>query len=93
MTRDRQRLTDYLGHMLEAIERIDRYVADIDEVVEKTVISKVLENAESGIVAVNRAPVPIAAEAPFLGWKDSGIGLPEHGRWDRDFYAKPQARY
>lgn len=33
MTRDQQRLTDYLGHIREAIERIDRYVEDIDEVV------------------------------------------------------------
>lgn len=33
MTRNRQRVTDYLGHIREAIERIDRYVADIDEVV------------------------------------------------------------
>ncbi|MBI3117568.1 MAG: DUF86 domain-containing protein [Candidatus Hydrogenedentes bacterium] len=31
MTRDQQRLTDYLGHIREAIERIDRYVEDIDE--------------------------------------------------------------
>jgi len=31
MTRDEQRLTDYLGHIREAIERIDRYVEDIDE--------------------------------------------------------------
>jgi uncharacterized protein with HEPN domain len=31
MTRDQQRLTDYLGHILEAIERIARYAADIDE--------------------------------------------------------------
>lgn len=33
MTRNRQRVTDYLGHIREAIERIDRYVADIDEMV------------------------------------------------------------
>lgn len=32
MTRDQQRLTDYLGHIREAIERVDRYVQDIDEV-------------------------------------------------------------
>ncbi len=32
MTSDQQRLTDYLGHIREAIERIDRYVEDIDEV-------------------------------------------------------------
>lgn len=31
MTRDQQRLADYLNHILEAIERIHRYVEDIDE--------------------------------------------------------------
>lgn len=29
---DVQRIPDYLGHILEAIERIDRYLADTDEV-------------------------------------------------------------
>ena len=33
MTRDPQRLPDYLGHILQAIQRIERYVAGIDEVV------------------------------------------------------------
>lgn len=32
MSKDRQRLIDYLAHILEAIERIDRYTEDIDEV-------------------------------------------------------------
>lgn len=32
MSRDRQRLLDDLAHILEAIERIDRRTADIDEV-------------------------------------------------------------
>jgi uncharacterized protein with HEPN domain len=31
MTRDPQRLGDYLGHILEAIERIEEYVLDMDE--------------------------------------------------------------
>lgn len=31
MSRDRQRLVDYLGHIAQAIERIDRYTRDIDE--------------------------------------------------------------
>jgi len=30
--RDRQRLADYLGHILQAIERIKRYTEDLDEV-------------------------------------------------------------
>jgi uncharacterized protein with HEPN domain len=29
MSRDKQRLADYLGHILKAIERIDRYTSDI----------------------------------------------------------------
>ncbi len=32
MNRDKQRLPDYLGHILEAIERIDRYTKDMDDV-------------------------------------------------------------
>ena len=32
MSRDSQRLSDYLGHILEAIERIVRYTEDMDEV-------------------------------------------------------------
>jgi len=31
MSRDRQRLVDYLAHMLEAIGRINRYTEDLDE--------------------------------------------------------------
>ena len=31
MSRDQQRLADYLAHILEAIERIDRYTRDMDE--------------------------------------------------------------
>lgn len=31
MSRDIPRLPDYLGHILEAVERIERYTADVDE--------------------------------------------------------------
>ena len=31
MSRDQQRVFDYLAHILEAIERIDRYTEDMDE--------------------------------------------------------------
>ena len=31
MTRDQQRLADYLRHILEAIERIDRYIQNVSE--------------------------------------------------------------
>jgi uncharacterized protein with HEPN domain len=32
MNRDQQRLLDYLQHILEAINRIQRYIEDIDEI-------------------------------------------------------------
>ena len=32
MSRDKQRLIDYLDHILQAIERIDRYTGDLDEI-------------------------------------------------------------
>lgn len=54
---------------------------------------RVLSEAQSGIVAINQCPLPIDVAAPFGGWKSSGIGLPEHGRWDKAFYTKPQAVY
>jgi acyl-CoA reductase-like NAD-dependent aldehyde dehydrogenase len=52
-----------------------------------------LAQAQAGILRLNPAAFPVAADAPFSGWKTSGMGPPEHGRWDRDFFARPQAIY
>ena len=49
MTRDHQRLTDYLAHILEAIERIEAYVSDMDELAflrSKLVQDAVISNFE-----------------------------------------------
>lgn len=43
MSRDPQRLPDYLGHILEAIERIQSYVDDVDEV--GFLSSKIIQDA------------------------------------------------
>ena len=43
MSRDPQRLPDYLGHILEAIERIQHYVDDMDEV--RFLNSKLVQDA------------------------------------------------
>jgi acyl-CoA reductase-like NAD-dependent aldehyde dehydrogenase/nicotinamidase-related amidase len=52
-----------------------------------------LADAQAGILSINRARPPFAAEGPFTGWKASGYGTPEHGRWNRDFYTRAQAVY
>jgi acyl-CoA reductase-like NAD-dependent aldehyde dehydrogenase/nicotinamidase-related amidase len=54
---------------------------------------KLMEGSRTGLVVANLTPTPVAAAAPFCGWKSSGLGPPEHGRWDREFYSKPQAWY
>ncbi|NNM28664.1 MAG: aldehyde dehydrogenase [Akkermansiaceae bacterium] len=52
-----------------------------------------LRTIEAGMVRVNPADFAIAPEAPFTGWKRSGLGPPEHGPCDRDFHAKIQVVY
>jgi acyl-CoA reductase-like NAD-dependent aldehyde dehydrogenase len=49
--------------------------------------------AEAGLLSIGRARPPFAAAGPFTGLKASGYGIPEHGRWNRDFYTQPQALY
>jgi len=52
-----------------------------------------VERVEAGIVKLTPGALPVHAEAPFGGWKASGVGPPEHGVWDREFYSRPQALY
>lgn len=49
MTRNQLRVADYLGHILEAIERIGAYTTDVDQVtflVDKMLQDAVLRNIE-----------------------------------------------
>jgi uncharacterized protein with HEPN domain len=49
MTRDPQRLSDYLNHILKAIERIEEYVSELDEMAflgNKLVQDAVIRNFE-----------------------------------------------
>lgn len=56
-------------------------------------IAAFLASAQAGMLSINRARPAFAAEGPFTGWKESSYGPPEHGRWNRDFYARAQAVY
>lgn len=52
-----------------------------------------LDNAKCGILKLNQPTAGAHPQAPFIGWKASGFGPPEHGNWDREFYTRPQALY
>jgi len=51
------------------------------------------EAVEAGILKLSPGPLAVDPDAPFGGWKSSSDGPPEHGVWDRHFYAKAQAVY
>lgn len=55
--------------------------------------ARFLASIQAGIIKLGPGALPVHPDAPFGGWKASGIGLPEHGYWDREFYARPQVVY
>ena len=54
---------------------------------------RLVDGLVAGIVQVGPGPVPVHPDAPFGGWKASGMGPPEHGVWDAAFATRPQAVY
>jgi alpha-ketoglutaric semialdehyde dehydrogenase len=49
--------------------------------------------AEAGILKWNTSTADADASAPFGGWKASGLGPPEHGPGNMEFYGRLQAIY
>ena len=52
-----------------------------------------LRRARAGILKLDRSTVDADAEAPFGGWKASGIGPAEHGPSNREAYTRVQSVY
>jgi alpha-ketoglutaric semialdehyde dehydrogenase len=59
----------------------------------RDIAQKFLEQARAGILKVNQSTAGAAVGAPFGGWKASGVGTPEHGRFDAEFFTRPQTVY
>jgi acyl-CoA reductase-like NAD-dependent aldehyde dehydrogenase len=49
--------------------------------------------ARAGWLKIKAAPAGAASDAPFGGWKASGVGPPEHGASDAEFYTRSQTVY
>ena len=52
-----------------------------------------LDHAQAGILRLDASTAGASVEAPFGGWKNSGVGPPEHGDGDLEFYTRAQAVY
>jgi acyl-CoA reductase-like NAD-dependent aldehyde dehydrogenase len=52
-----------------------------------------LEEARAGVLKFDQGTAGVDVTLPFGGWKSSGVGPPEHGEADRQFYSRLQAVY
>ena len=52
-----------------------------------------INQAQAGVLKLNSATTDVDVNVPFGGWKTSGIGPPEHGISNRNFYTRPQTIY
>jgi acyl-CoA reductase-like NAD-dependent aldehyde dehydrogenase len=52
-----------------------------------------IEEARAGILKLNSSTAGVDVTLPFGGWKASGLGPPEHGDGDFQFYTRMQAVY
>lgn len=52
-----------------------------------------LAEARAGILKINRATADAGVDVPFGGWKGSGVGTPQHGPANVEFYTRFQTVY
>jgi acyl-CoA reductase-like NAD-dependent aldehyde dehydrogenase/isochorismate hydrolase len=52
-----------------------------------------LREVRAGVLKIDQATAAVGPDAPFGGWKASGVGPPEHGSGDREFYTRIQTVY
>jgi acyl-CoA reductase-like NAD-dependent aldehyde dehydrogenase len=52
-----------------------------------------IKEAQAGVLKLNTVTTDVAVNIPFGGWKASGVGTPEHGSSNREFYTRIQAIY
>lgn len=52
-----------------------------------------LQEIQAGVLKINCATADVGTDLPFGGWKHSGIGCPEHGISNREFYTRLQTIY
>jgi acyl-CoA reductase-like NAD-dependent aldehyde dehydrogenase len=55
--------------------------------------NRFMEHVRAGVLKLNQPTRGTHPDAPFVGWKESGLGPPEHGVWDQDAFTRWQAIY
>lgn len=55
--------------------------------------ARFLREAKAGILKINQSTVGAGVDVPFGGWKHSGLGIPQHGRANLEFFTRMQTIY
>jgi acyl-CoA reductase-like NAD-dependent aldehyde dehydrogenase len=87
-----QRATDW-DHAVSLVAGVPQGLAAALFSSSRELIERFQREVPAGILKLNRSTADAEVDVPFGGWKASGIGPPEHGRFDREFYTRPQAVY
>lgn len=82
-----------LEHAIELVNGVEQGLAAALFSGSPDVVEVFLEQAQAGILKLNRSTADADVDVPFGGWKNSCVGPPEHGSFDRDFYTRPQTVY
>lgn len=84
--------TDF-DEALELCNKVEQGLAASLYTIDDELQQRFITSAQAGILRINPVEFTIHPDAPFLGWKESGIGPPEHGLWDREFFSQAQVVY
>jgi acyl-CoA reductase-like NAD-dependent aldehyde dehydrogenase len=85
--------TDHWEQAIELVTGVPQGLAAAIFSSSPELIDRFQREVPAGILKVNRSTADAEVNVPFGGWKASGIGPPEHGSFDRDFYTRPQVVY
>lgn len=86
-------IADSLDHAVALANGVEQGLVQSVCTLDDAAFNEICNRAEVGIVQRGGTALPVHPAAPFVGWKASGVGGPEHGRWDYEFFTRPQTRY
>ena len=80
-------------HAIELMNGVRQGLAAALFAASPEIMQAFLDEAEAGILKLNQSTSGAEIDAPFGGWKSSGLGPPEHGRFDLEFFTRAQTVY
>lgn len=81
------------SHAIELMNGVRQGLAAALFAASPDLVRTFLDEAEAGILKLNQSTSGATVDAPFGGWKSSGLGPPEHGRFDVEFFTRAQTVY